>query len=313
MFTHTFDECTGVDTVEARGEKLVIRRRGAEVIGLAMDHRDHGRVGLIWRDGEVEDPASGWRNHATILFPVVGGLHGHCSRTTDGTEVRFRGLHGLARHATFALARVEGRAYGVDLEYVLDADDETRAAYPFDFRLSVTYGLRRGRLEQAITAQNRGDRPMPFQVGWHPGFNTPFVNGEKRDCHLRLPAGRVRRLFNDPDCRLTGESVDLDTRGDFRFTDAELDATYMLDISASPPERRVVELLDPDESIGVRVHLPDYPHLGLWSDTGAPFICIEPWQGMDDHVVQEPFDRKFGIRLLDPGASEQRRASIEML
>ena len=87
----------------------------------------------------------------------------------------------------------------------------------------------------------------------------------------------------------------------------------MFDLSATPPARRVVTLLDPDESFGVRVRFPDYPHLGLWSDASAPFICIEPWQGMDDAVDPEPFDRKFGIQILPPGRSETYRASIEWI
>jgi galactose mutarotase-like enzyme len=87
----------------------------------------------------------------------------------------------------------------------------------------------------------------------------------------------------------------------------------MFDLSDTAPEKRIVELLDPDEKFGVRVRFPDYPHLGVWSDAKAPFICIEPWQGMDDSAVQEPFDQKFGMLLLPPGEQRTFQASLEII
>jgi galactose mutarotase-like enzyme len=164
----------------------------------------------------------------------------------------------------------------------------------------------------ALAVTNRDDRPMPYQVGWHPGFATPFVAGAKADCRLELPARGFDRLGNDARCFLTGERTPV-AGGRFRFNERELDLTYMLDLSAVPPAERVATLTDPDGTTGVRVGFPDFPHLGLWSDAGAPFLCIEPWQGMDDSVEQEPFDRKVGIAWLAPGKTEVRRAWVEAL
>ena len=311
-YVHRFDEARGVDEVRGPRLDLQVRRLGAEVIGLALK-RPGGEVGLLWRNGRTDEPPRWWKSHATVLFPIVGGIHGHRSRTTDGVEVAFRGLHGFARHSPFRLDAVTPRPDGLDLAYVLEANAETRAGFPFEFRLELTYGLRADRLIQTATVANPGTVPLPFQLGWHPGFNTPFLAGDKRDCRLRLPGGHLTRRLNDADCKLTGESRRDDVSGDFRFTEAELDATYMFDLADVAPADRVVELSDPDGAIGVRVGFPDYPHLGLWSDAGAPFLCIEPWQGMDDHATQEPFDRKFGMVLLPPGAEETRRAWIEVL
>jgi galactose mutarotase-like enzyme len=312
-FTHVYDEQADVDLVRSAAMTLTVRRLGGEAIGLTHHSPRRGPVGLLWRNERLDDPPRFWKSHATLLFPIVGGVHGLRSRTSDGVAVAFKKQHGVARHSRFALLGKAGDREHFALHYLLTADEATLALYPWRFELWASYALYVDRLEQALTVVNRDERSMPFQVGWHPGFNTPFVSGEKAACHLRLTAGQATQLLNDDKCRLTGEKRPVEFRGDFRFTEAELDRTYMFDLAATPPERRMVELLDPDESFGVRLRFPDYPHLGLWSDADAPFICIEPWHGMDDSVEQEPFDRKFGMLLLPPGERKVFRASIEVI
>jgi len=243
----------------------------------------------------------------------VGGLHGNRSRTSDGVDVSFRGLHGFVRHSVLerTCARDLGDAF--ELGYRLAASDETRASYPWEFELSIAYTLRAGRLDTTMTVRNEGGRPMPYQIGWHPGFRTPLVSGTKRDCRLCLPAGVVR-WANDADCHLTGESAPVDGPGDFPLDEAQLDATYMLDLSAVPPARRVATIVDPDGSAGVRVGFPDFPHLGLWSDADAPFLCIEPWQGIADPLGwQGDLRDKPGIVELAPGAAHSFRMDVRVV
>lgn len=308
------DPHSGLDRVTTSHWHLVVRRRGAEIIGLRR--RDPaGDVGLIWRDGQPDDPPRFWKGHAPLLFPIVGGLHEHRSHTTDDVKVTFPGLHGLLRHRSLSLVAAEQSGDGFVLSYRLDSDEATREMYPWDFSFVVTYTLSKAGLDVTIEVTNRDGRSMPFQVGWHPGFALPFrpEAGAKADCHLQLPPRPLTFLDNDDDCKLTGASRMIDGRGDFLFTEDGLDRTYMIDLSDVPPVERRVTLLDPDHAFGVQLAFADFPHLGLWSDANAPFLCIEPWQGMDDHVVQEPFDRKLGIVSLDPGATDVRRASLRVI
>ena len=312
-FVHTYDPATTLDVVRGPALTLTVRRLGAEVIGLTAHDAQRGDVGLIWRNEHTDDPPEFWKGHAAVLFPIVGGIHDLQSRTTDGAQVRFAKQHGFARQSQFELLGAGGADDRFVLRYHLIDSEQTRAMYPWRFELWVRYELTAAGLAQEMTVINRDEKAMPFQLGWHPGFNTPQIAGAKADCHLRLPAGEAVRMLNDENCRLTGEKQTVTFAGDFSFTEQELDATYMFDLSATPPERRVVELLDPDQAVGVRVAFPDYPHLGLWSDADAPFVCIEPWQGMDDSVVQEPFDRKFGMLSLPPGSERTYRATIDVI
>ncbi len=310
-FKHHFHE--GVDHVSGPWIEAAVSRIGAEPIGLTWKRPGAAQVDILWRNGVVDPPADGWwRRHAPILFPIVGGIHGNTSRATTGEQVRFDGLHGFLRNRELSLSSHGPVDGGYCLSYDLVSDDATRAMYPWDFAVTVRYVFNSDGVEQSITVTNRGARTMPYQVGWHPGINVPLASGLKKNCHLRLPRGPVVRLLNDENCHLTGENVRFDSAGDFPFDEKSLELTYMFDVSGIKPSSRFVEILDPDEAVGVRVSFPDYPHIGIWSDAGAPFICVEPWQGTDDSVVQEPFDKKFGIVMLEPGRVETRRASIRV-
>ena len=55
------------------------------------------------------------------------------------------------------------------------------------------------------------------------------------------------------------------------------------------------------------------PHLGIWTKPGAPFLCVEPWQG---YAAPEGFAgelaTKPGIVRLEPGASASYAMTIEV-
>ena len=74
--------------------------------------------------------------------------------------------------------------------------------------------------------------------------------------------------------------------------------------------KRAVTLSDTAAGIDLEVDFTDFPQLGLWSEPGWNFICIEPWQGMDDHEEQEPFDEKVGIVRLPAGEEEKKTALV---
>ncbi|TIW51265.1 MAG: aldose 1-epimerase family protein, partial [Mesorhizobium sp.] len=54
---------------------------------------------------------------------------------------------------------------------VLTDDAETRARYPFAFRLAITYSVGPRRLGVSFEVTNTGDELLPASVGAHPAFN----------------------------------------------------------------------------------------------------------------------------------------------
>ena len=239
---------------------------GAELVRLAThDDRD-----LQW-DG---DPAV-WSGHAPILFPIVGALRGGEYRY-DGQSYALP-RHGFARRSTFALvASSPGTA-----TFRLTASAETRAVYPFEFQLDLTYTLTGATLDVAAEVGNPGSVPLPASLGFHPAFRWPLPFGRERDRHRlvfeRPEPAPVRRL--DGDGLLTpvrhATPIDGDTLwlGDDLFTDDAL----ILDNPAS----RSVTYGAPDGP-QLRIDFADFAQLGVWSKPGAGFVCIEPWHGYAD-------------------------------
>src|SRR3546814_13850077 len=62
------------------------------------------------------------------------------------------------------------------------------------------------------------------------------------------------------------------------------------------------------------IAFPDMPMLGLWQKPGAPFLCIEPWQGHADPVgFSGDFREKPGIVNLESGAARAFSMDVTVL
>jgi galactose mutarotase-like enzyme len=63
----------------------------------------------------------------------------------------------------------------------------------------------------------------------------------------------------------------------------------------------------------IEVRFPDAQYLGLWTKPGAPFICIEPWQGITDPAgFADHFTRKPGVFTVAPGESHSLNMGITL-
>jgi galactose mutarotase-like enzyme len=311
MYEIQLDEETKIDRVlnHDLGASLMINRLGAELVGYRVTHQASGReIPLMYRDSITEAPESGWKNHATVLFPIVGGLKNKSSALGDVT-ITTPGNHGIARHSLFEVAGASSEGKG-SIRYRLQADDYTREYYPFDFQLELQFELQGQNLEVTFEILNTGREKIHYCFGWHPGFSTPFLQGQgqKADCQLIMPSGNIRKYHNNEHCRLTGETSMMAVDGPLEWTEEGLELTYMYEID--DPACRLVRLRDPKAGVSLKVDFPEFPHLGFWSEPGEDFICIEPWQGMDDHEEQEPFDQKVGVVVLEAGAIDQRTIGV---
>lgn len=306
------DKQRGLDRLidDTAGSWVLINRLGSELIGYRITDPKSGKeFPLMYRDAVVEPPADGWKNRATVLFPIVGGLKN--KRSMLGHRViSTRGNHGFARHSTFELVDTDTSRQAL-ARYCLLPNEELRGYYPFDFSLELEFALKGNELSVTFAITNPSSaEPLYYCFGWHPGFAAPVFpgQGEKADCRLVLPRGTIRKYHNNEHCRLTGETSLLEVGGPLSWTEEELEATLMYGIDDAA--MRSVTFEDPAAKVAIRVDFPDFPHLGFWSEPGYDFICIEPWQGMDDHEEQEPFDRKVGVVRLEPGGQDRRTIRV---
>ena len=310
--SYTISTGNKVDIIHGPLMDLKVRHIGAEPISLKMHHPVDGDIGILLNDDLEKKEHHYWKSHAPFLFPIVGGLVGGKSTTTDGKEIVLGG-HGFARKAHFTLCD-----HGADdekgwLEYYIDNDLvhwNEENSYPWKFRFGIRFVVAGNELSVSMIVKNCDTSTMWYQMGWHPGFHTPvnIGRGSRNDVALLLPSGTAPLHECDRDSFLTGAVESVVTGGLFPFTDKGLDYTYVLDMTDY--KDRYAALRDPHSGITTTVRFPDLPHLGLWAMPDSPYICIEPWQGADDYAVQTPFDKKFGVASLPPGGVDTRTMTV---
>ena len=73
-----------------------------------------------------------------------------------------------------------------------------------------------------------------------------------------------------------------------------------------------VKLAHKSSTHEVKLTITDFPHLGIWSKPGAPFVCIEPWQGMADYVSHnKDILQKKGILTLESNDEVTKSFTME--
>lgn len=257
-------------------------------------------VDLLWPG----DPAV-WPGVAPILFPVVGWTR--AGQVRIGSAHYPLRLHGFAAEAEFAVAEVgEDRA-----RLVLQDGPQTRAVYPFGFRLEIEYRLSPNAMEAALAVTNTGDAAMPYAVGLHPGFRWPLAGStaphtivfeapERPHVPVIAPGG----LFSAKQRPVPLEHATLRlTPGLFAH-----EALCFLNLAS----RKL--LYDNGAGQGLLVTMQDFPHVALWARPPAPFVAIEAWTG---HGDPENFDgdlfEKPSMIVLAPGARRRHAVRYEFV
>ena len=273
----------------------MIASRGAELQALRL-----GGLDLLWDAGPL------WPRHAPLLFPIVGALEGDALRHRGEAYPMPR--HGFARDRVFTWVHRSGTACTLELK----EDAETLSAYPFPFRLRVSYALEPSGLRMELLLLNPGPGPLPASLGLHPALRWPLVPGVPKTAHrLAFEAeepGPLRRL--DTRGLLDPESYPTPILGrDLALRDGLFTEDALLFLQ---PRSRSLRF----ESGGgpaLALSWEGFPHLGIWTrpDPGPSFLCIEPWEGhaspagWDGDIAHKP-----GGFLLAPGATRRWSLAI---
>lgn len=248
---------------------------------------------LLWE----ADPAY-WKRHSPILFPNVGKNNRNQLRVNGRTYRTSQ--HGFARDRAFELESAAPEA----VTFVLRSDAETRACYPFDFVLHVSYALSERTLTVRWQVDNPSKEPIYFTIGGHPAFR--FAPGtEKADYCLRFPGcDRLNYILLDPE---TGTAMpetvhELPLEGNGLPLSEALFANDALVFDGGQIEEVWLCRADGTPRVGMRC--PGFPNYGVWSVRGAPFVCLEPWVGRcDDNGFEGDVSEKPGITRLPAGES----------
>ena len=280
---------------------IIVSEKGAELQSI----KNANGKEYLWQG----DPKY-WGRRSPILFPIVCSVNNETYRV-DGKEYHLP-RHGFARDAEFTLIYQSERKVTLALE----SSAETKAVYPYDFTLSVSYVLDENKIGVIWHVHNTDTREIHFQIGGHPAFNVPDMKpGVDQQGRIRLDnAEPMDALHSYPDSSHAMDEVP--------FIEAEdgmiefSNNTWRNDsIKVHKCQLHRAELLNKAGEAEVTVEFRT-PVVAFWSPYGkqAPFVCIEPWYGIGD---PRGFDGEFKdkplMNHLQPGASFMSKYTIAIL
>ena len=248
-----------------------------------------------------------WKGRAYNLFPICGRLWE--GKYTYAGKTYEMNLHGFARKAEMTVTENTADT----LVFRLESSEATLAQYPFPFVFTVSYRIAGSSLQITLGAENRGDKPMIFAVGGHPGFNVPFGGkGSFTDYELEFDKpGHVKAVALSSDCYTTEHIVMLPLLDGkimpLRHELFDNDALVLTDMGPG------VTLRARTGGHSLHMAFPDMKYLGVWHapKTEAPYVCLEPWTSVPANYGRvDALEEKRDMLTLQPGAKYENTYTI---
>lgn len=220
---------------------------------------------LLW-DGKPEI----WAGRAPVCFPWCGKIQDNWYEY-DGERHEVTTRHGFVRDMEHELRAQSGDSMTFRMTWPGDA------SWPWAFTFQTVHKVVGTKAYTICTATNRAKEPMPIQMGFHPAFRCPFVEGsDVEEYVVRFADGRVipmeRHVFDN-------DSIAMEGGGAWAQLEHTKSGKY------------------------IRVNNEGWFVTLLWSKPEIPgFVCIEPWSG----YIGEEHDllKRPGAASLAPGESK---------
>jgi aldose 1-epimerase len=261
---------------------------------------------------------------SACLFPYPG-------RIKEG-RFRFRGreiqlptdgggghaIHGVVRTRPWRIASLSAGQDGAAVTARISTAEARipTAEWPWPFALGLTISLRGGVLRVATEVQNEGTEPMPFGLGFHPYFPTPFGPGAADGCEVWIEADeRWGQQGGLPTGEVTPLAPEAWPRRAAPLAEVPPDSRM-----AEGPVRNVLVRRDvagpSDAPGGVRAGLRDrqnrvamtltasagFGRMVLFTPASPPVISLEPQSCVPNaHRLAGESDRPTGLVVLEPG------------
>lgn len=270
-------------TVENNYFTLGVKEMGAELTSLKSKKTG---TEFIWcGDADV------WYGQSPILFPIIGRLLNDKYRL-NGVEYTMP-KHGLVRKKPFKLvSRTDD-----SLTFLQSDDEASFQSYPYHFDLFVEFRLLKNGLKVSHRVVNKNDFVMFYSFGAHPAFNCQIGD------FLEFPHNQTLRTE-----RIDNESILIDET--FPVIDNDKKIIITKDIFSNDAlilsgiTDKEITLGGENRESSVKFSF-DSPVLGIWAKLGAPYVCIEPWWGINDsYHVKNDLSEKREILSLDAKSSK---------
>ena len=220
-----------------------------------------------------------WGSSAPIMFPICGGLRDD-KFTYQGKEYTLP-KHGYAKTTLFEVEKLSDDS----VTLLHKSSPETLKNYPFEYEFRVKYTLEDKTVKVSYDVKNLTNGDMYFSVGAHEGYYTPegiedydVIFPEEETLFAYVLYGN---LLSNQLLPIIKESRVLPLYDKY-FT---IDALVFKDLKS-----RSATLRNRKTGRALRVDFPDADYFLLWHKPSSPYICLEPWAG-----VQQPVCSSYDI------------------
>jgi galactose mutarotase-like enzyme len=269
-----------------------INTLGAELISLVKNNKNY-----VWQVDETY-----WNKTSPVLFPIVGRLKND-SYSFNGKTYQLP-RHGFARNMEFSFDKKSDS----QVIFELNETEETKAIYPFSFKLLMAYTLMENELVIEYFVRNQSDEVLPFSIGAHPAF---AISDKLENYTLQFNAADIFETHHLENESFIGKTTLVDTKNNaiaLNYALFEKDALVFKQLNSNE-----VILKNNDKAI-LKVNYDHFPYLGIWTKKNAPFLCIEPWCGLADAINHNGnLEEKEGMNHLPAGEDFLRAIRIEIL
>ena len=274
-------------TLENQHLKISLSNHGGELHSI-KGKKDNTE--FLWSGDEAY-----WKYHAPILFPIVGKVF-NGKYTVDGKTYELP-QHGLARVRDFEMIEQTKNSISFELKY----SEDTLKVYPFKFSLIIKYTLNDINLSIDYIVKNLDNKEMYFSIGAHPAFMCPIENDKFDDYYFEFNEKENASIM-----QLVGPGYfskeEKPYLKDENIINLSTDLFKNNALVFKNLKSNKISLKSKNHKKYLEFDFGEFPYLGLWTkDTGAPFVCIEPWFGHADFDgFNEEFKDKAAIQSLMP-------------
>ncbi len=237
-----------------------------------------------------------WAGKAPVLFPVCGRIvDGFYTYNGSRYEIN---AHGFLKYSEFTVVNQEKSTATL----LLESNGETLKEYPFEFKFRIMYKLSENSLGIYFIIENHSNTEMYYSVGCHEGYS---LKGDLSKYFISFEEDTNEVYHNVlKDGFITADKVKIPLNGnDLKLVDYFTKENDGESLVIYPVKSKRVTLKRGEEEV-LSVYYKDFESLVLWSQYDAPFICIEPWNGMPDAVdTDHSIENKVAIKKLEKNSS----------
>lgn len=247
---------------------ITLETIGAELKSFICENQEY-----IWCSD-----AKYWRRSAPILFPIVGTLKD--KKTIINGHVYQIMQHGFLRDMEFEyLGEIDGQ-FVFQNQY----SEETLKLYPFKYQATIKYQIFGKAVKTTFEIENIDDVTMPMNIGGHPAINCPLNQGDQfSDYKIIFSESETfasPKVMSDATLNFDCPVLEYQNLKELPLEKALFDIDTIIITKIKSRELKLVN----KEHKGIKFSFDNFTTLAIWTPNNeAPFICLEPWQGYNDH------------------------------